>query len=225
MNVEVPARAGRAPVSLSVKGRGRSFGVSEAEEGIHGGMSGSPIILPARQAVGVVCIAKGSAGAAAKADPTHCSRLTFPAGWSMACSRSLQLGIEVGQSTVGEGWARAGADLPAQPFGRHRRDGLPDRADRRLSAAAGVSRADLPGMVMVRSGRVGDGRCAAWGWVWQHAKDADSYSGGGGGQFHCSPGERWDSGFQSSGITFCFYSVFCHLYKSTPMPTPGWARC
>lgn len=125
MNVEVPARAGWAPVSLPVTGRGRSFGVSEAEEGIHGGMSGSPIILPARQAVGVVGIAKGSAGAAVKADPIHCSRLTFPAGWSMACSRSLQLGIEVGQSTVGEGWAsaeaRRSAELQREPEGLARR--------------------------------------------------------------------------------------------------------
>jgi transposase InsO family protein len=53
----------------------------------------------------------------------------------------LKLGIEVAQSTVaqihGQERARAVADLEdlsAQPFVRHRRDGLPDRADGRLSA-------------------------------------------------------------------------------------------
>jgi transposase InsO family protein len=53
----------------------------------------------------------------------------------------LKLGIEIAQSTVakyGEERARRVADLEdlsAQPRGRHRRDGLPDRADDRLQAA------------------------------------------------------------------------------------------
>ena len=43
-----------------------------------------------------------------------------------------------GRQVHGEEWARAVADLEdlsAQPCGRHRRDGLPDRADSRLSVA------------------------------------------------------------------------------------------
>src|SRR4029453_3771960 len=46
-----------------------------------------------------------------------------------------------GRQVHGEGWARAVADLEdlsAQPFGRHWRDGLPGRADGRLSAAVRV---------------------------------------------------------------------------------------
>jgi len=41
-----------------VASRGRSLWISEAEEDVRGGMSGSPIISPARQAVGVVCISQ-----------------------------------------------------------------------------------------------------------------------------------------------------------------------
>ena len=57
----------------------------------------------------------------------------------------LKLGIEVAQSTVaivhGEEWARAVAELedfPSQSCGRHRRDGLSDRADSRLQVAIRV---------------------------------------------------------------------------------------
>jgi hypothetical protein len=50
-----------------VTSRGRSLWISDADEDIRGGMSGSPIISPALQAIGVVCISasvggKGSRG-------------------------------------------------------------------------------------------------------------------------------------------------------------------
>ena len=57
--------------------------------------------------------------------------------WRTAQARHRGRPID-GRQVHGEEWARAGADLDdlsAQPCGRHRRDGLPDCADGRLSAA------------------------------------------------------------------------------------------
>ena len=57
--------------------------------------------------------------------------------WRTAQARDRGRAVD-GRQVHGEEWARAVADLEdlsAQPCGRHRRDGLPDRADGRLSAA------------------------------------------------------------------------------------------
>src|SRR5262245_43530257 len=54
--------------------------------------------------------------------------------WRTAQARYRGRAVD-GRQVHGEGWARAVADLEdlsAQPCGRHRRDGFPDRADRRL---------------------------------------------------------------------------------------------
>jgi len=85
-------------------------------------------------------------GWAAKS-PLEIRRLHPDMTWPINCGvphrihgELLKLGIEVRsrRSPVhGEEWARAVTDLEdlsAQPCGRHRRDGLPDRADDRLSA-------------------------------------------------------------------------------------------
>ena len=57
--------------------------------------------------------------------------------WRTAQARDRGRAVD-GRQVHGEEWARAVADLEdlsAQPCGRHRRDGLPDRADGRLSVA------------------------------------------------------------------------------------------
>jgi len=43
-----------------VTSTGRSLQISDAEEGIRGGMSGSPIVAPDGRAIGIVCLATGS---------------------------------------------------------------------------------------------------------------------------------------------------------------------
>ena len=45
-----------------VASRGRTLWISEAEEDIRGGMSGSPILSPARHAIGVVCTSASLGG-------------------------------------------------------------------------------------------------------------------------------------------------------------------
>ena len=63
----------------------------------------------------------------------------------------LKLGIEVAQSTVAKYMARRGRgafakleDFPPQSYGRHRRHGLPDRADNRLPAALRIGHPQAP---------------------------------------------------------------------------------
>jgi hypothetical protein len=63
-----------------VASRGRSLWISEAEEDIRGGMSGSPIISPARQVVGVVCISSHVGGRSRGGGPNPLLAAQLP-GW------------------------------------------------------------------------------------------------------------------------------------------------